>query len=573
MAYIWVAKPVTKTTMNTAIASASPGDVVIVPNGTYDKLASRRTNDNVNVGVSGTLGNNIILRAETPGGVKFTGTFYIMVYGSHIIIRDFMFEDIRSYSPLTLQLVVINAKGDHIRVTNNHFKNLGVRGDKWGGYAIRHQTGADNGEIDYNTFENWASIELLSPLKVFNLHIHHNYLTSPVAAGADHDSAMHIGGDGLDIQATNSNHIVEYNYFKSCNGDPETISSKISSVTYRYNVFDGREYPGKMGALVLRAGDDSIVESNYFYGMGQGNGGFAIRIYGEGHKIINNYIEESLSDSISILVASGIHTTPHTSGHVRAKNIEILNNTIVNSTTNSNSILVGKWWPTELYKPENVTLKNNIIVQSLGALVKHYGCTGTFIWENNLHWNAGSANYWVYGESGTAEPASGITHATPNLIQGTNIQRLQPSSTSAIEQGTPDGSVTDDIDGHTRDATNPDIGCDEYSSFAPERLPITKDEVGVSWLRKIPAKGSIVGLTYPVSVEHGAMCDINAAIKNIGELSGRFKTQILINSILLVTSPEFTLAGGATSTDKIDPFKAPLSGESMDIIIKCIRSE
>jgi len=87
------------------------------------------------------------------------------------------------------------------------------------------------------------------------------------------------------------------------------------------------------------------------------------------------------------------------------------------------------------------------------------------------------------------------------------------------------------------------------------------------------AKGQIVNLDHPVSVEHGAACDINAAIKNIGELSGQFKTQILLDGVLKATSSEFTLAGGATSTDKIKPFTAPLTGESMDIIIKCIRRE
>ena len=48
-------------------------------------------------------------------------------------------------------------------------------------------------------------------------------------------------------------------------------------------------------------------------------------------------------------------------------------------------------------------------------------------------------------------------------------------------KGTPVAIVTDDIDGHSRDGTNPDIGCDEYSGSAPARMPITEDEVGVSW--------------------------------------------------------------------------------------------
>lgn len=89
----------------------------------------------------------------------------------------------------------------------------------------------------------------------------------------------------------------------------------------------------------------------------------------------------------------------------------------------------------------------------------------------------------------------------------------------------------------------------------------------------VPAKGSIVELTYPVSVIYGATVDINAATKNIGELTGIFKMQLFIDEALKTTSPVFTLAGGETSTDKIDPFTAPATGESMAIGIKCVRIE
>jgi len=88
---------------------------------------------------------------------------------------------------------------------------------------------------------------------------------------------------------------------------------------------------------------------------------------------------------------------------------------------------------------------------------------------------------------------------------------------------------------------------------------------------EIPAKGSIVDLTYPESVVRGAAFDVNASTKNIGTVSGIFKMQLLINDVLKATSPEFTLAGGATSTDKIPVANAPASGESMDIAVKCIR--
>jgi len=146
--------------------------------------------------------------------------------------------------------------------------------------------------------------------------------------------------------------------------------------------------------------------------------------------------------------------------------------------------------------------------------------------------------------------------ATENFINASIGNFRLTIGSPAKDSGIGLGYSTTDLDGTTRPiGSAADIGAFEYIEAA------------------ISAKGQIVNLDHPVIVEHGAACDINAAIKNIGELSGQFKTQILLDGVLKATSPEFTLAGGATSTDKIKPFTAPLTGESMDIIIKCIRSE
>ncbi|MCK4629283.1 MAG: hypothetical protein KAT56_09785, partial [Sedimentisphaerales bacterium] len=176
----------------------------------------------------------------------------------------------------------------------------------------------------------------------------------------------------------------------------------------------------------------------------------------------------------AILLAEGDNGATY----ANVSDILIANNTIVK--TPIRGIYIG-WWPNCYVKPNNLTFKNNIIKSSTGTLVRDEGHTGTFIWENNLHYATGSATYWV-NDGGVNEPASGITHANPDLIQGTYIQRLQASSANAIENGTADINIADDIDGHSRDATNPDIGCDEYSASAPIRTPVTEDEVGPSWM-------------------------------------------------------------------------------------------
>jgi len=85
------------------------------------------------------------------------------------------------------------------------------------------------------------------------------------------------------------------------------------------------------------------------------------------------------------------------------------------------------------------------------------------------------------------------------------------------------------------------------------------------------ALGKIVDISCPVSVVHGAEFYVNASTENIGTAPGVFKMQLFINGILISTSPDFTLADGAVSDNKIPPANAPSSGNSMNIAVKCIR--
>lgn len=87
----------------------------------------------------------------------------------------------------------------------------------------------------------------------------------------------------------------------------------------------------------------------------------------------------------------------------------------------------------------------------------------------------------------------------------------------------------------------------------------------------IPAKGEIVGLDAPASVKHGASYDIQAKTKNTGGGSGTFKMQLLIGGAVKSTSAQFTLAPGATSSDKIPAATAPTTGTSMSFTVRCIR--
>ena len=460
---ILVSTPVTAKNINSAITSAQPGDCVIIPDGTYSDLDQIVVPSNID----GTEANPITLKAATAGGVTFTGNTacpLIFIQGDWWIIRDFKFIDVSEVGDVhTKGIVTRDATGT--RVTNNYFEGLGVLTDtnkiSWCIQIGSHGTG-NYSRVDHNTFIENEAICASITSTALHCRVDHNYFKESLQDGNNGFEGIQVGGTvSIDIYTT-----VEYNLFENMSADSETISNKSSSNTYQYNVFNstsGKECYG----LVLRGGDDCIIDGNYFFDVNKQN----IRVHGTGHKIINNYFE-SPGYSAILLCEGGVD-------YADVSDILIANNTIVNPVLRG--IHIG-WWPSGETKPENLTFKNNIITSNVtgSCLVRDSGHTGTFTWTTNLFYATGRASKW-HNDGGGNKPGSIITHANPNLLKGLYIYRLQASSTNAINKGVRDINVTTDIEGDLRDAS-PDIGCDEFSGTTGR--PISESEVGVSWLRQ-----------------------------------------------------------------------------------------
>jgi len=439
---ILVETPVTSTTINAAIASAQPGDCVIIPDGTYSSLGQ------IDIFVNGVGGNPIILKAETPGGVTFSGSLNMTVTGNYWIIKDFKFDSVAGIEPITTKILMLSGS-NHTRITNNKFLDCGWYGDS--GRMVDFASSSDC-RLDHNYFEGIYARGVSHNITSLRTQIDHNHFKDTNNINA----VLHLGTDTG--TQTDTYLVVEYNLFDNVSGNPEAISNKASSNTYRYNVFENSQ------AIVIRGGNDCVIDSNYFK-----DGELGVRLHGKRHVVKNNYFE-GLTGYWSLILRSYDPT------HARAEDALIVSNTFVDSIQTGIAIGDGIGTP-----PGNIIFKNNLIQQSQGKIINKINGTD-LSWVTNLHYNSDSATYWT----GDGEPATGITKADPDLINGYGIYRLQASSVNAIENGTPDTNVTDDIDGQPRDGTNPDIGCDEYSASAPIRTPVTEDEVGPDWIGNPP---------------------------------------------------------------------------------------
>lgn len=454
-----VTAPVTAAKIETEIAKCIAGDTVIVTNGTWSGLSTITIPTNID----GTEGSPITLRPQTPGGAVFngnTGRPLIQVGGDWWVIQDNDFDTI-SETGTTITKVIFVDGADGVRITNNRFHDIGINSSGWNKCIYYSSVSdADNGRVDHNTFDGVRGGGVLFDDSSASPVVNYNSFKDFYDDGNNGRQAIHIGN----TTSTDQNALVEYNLFDNMNAEPETVSNKSSSNTYQYNHFRN----GSNG-IILRGGDDCIVDGNYFFNPGDGVNNNTLRVHGAGHKLINNYIEGATGDSAIILPNGG-------SGYEQTEYILIANNTFVGSIGAYTIWLGFNFGGTGPWEQvNNITFKSNIVTQSQGKCVQ-LNDGASIDWIKNLHFTTGSATYW----GGSGEPsAPDITKADPNLIQGTYIQRLQVTSINAIGNGATDANVTDDIDGGSRDGSTPDIGCDEYNTGG-SRIPIT-DGAGHNW--------------------------------------------------------------------------------------------
>ncbi len=261
---------------------------------------------------------------------------------------------------------------------------------------------------------------------------------------------------------TNSGTVVERNLFERCDGEIEIISNKSCENVYRFNTF--RDCAGM---LTLRHGNRCVVEGNFFLGQHKrGSGG--IRIIGEDHVVINNYIDGVTQGGFWI--TSGIPDSPLT-GYFQARRCLIAFNTLVDSPGPCLDLSAGFGASGRTLRPESITIANNLFAPTSGKLEK--GEEG-----ENYRW-VGNA---VSKAAGTAPERPGVRPMDLQLNRGKDGLR-RPGADSPLRRAA-EGEfpmVKIDIDGQER-TVPADIGCDQIATSPASNHPLAPGEVGPSWM-------------------------------------------------------------------------------------------
>jgi poly(beta-D-mannuronate) lyase len=456
------------TEITAAMSSAQPGDTLKMQNGIW-------TNQIINFGgANGTNGAPIVLMAQTLGQVYMEGNSRLKIFGNHLVVDGIIFRNPTPSSLGTNHIIEFrngSTLANNCRITNieiSYYNSDNSVDNKWVSLYGTHnkvdhckfQGKSNYGPVMVIWYQNVGGFPNESP-STYHLIENNYFLNRTLPLGGNGGETIRVGDSNT--SRTNGHNIFQYNLFEHCDGEIEIISNKSEYNIYRYNTF--RENSGQ---LTLRHGAFCIIEGNYFLGNNYA-GSSGVRIIDSSHIVRNNYFEAlsggnqgNLRAPITIMNGD---INPAANGYWPVRQCSIYNNTFVNCIAPSMRIGVESD-----IVPANGYIHNNI----------YYGTAGPFIENTNVPINFQYNNNVFYGAS-LGIVSGGFTSIDPSLSNGgpSGLYRLIHNS-PVIDGGTTN-MLVDDMDGQNR-VSNPDIGCDEYSTQAIIRYPLASTDVGPCWL-------------------------------------------------------------------------------------------
>ena len=453
--------------LRTAMQSAVPGDTFVVADGIYEAVTWMIVGE-------GTEEAPITVRAETPGRVISTGRSAMRIGGEHLVIDGFVFTEGGLPGSAIIEFRTGGTNyANHTRLTRCAIVNNNIVGARTHYVSLygRHN------RVDHCYFaehnQNGVTLVVWLPSNVpdgVDEAVYHrvdnNHFADRIDGGENGWETIRIGDSQTSLQ--NARVVVEENLFSRCDGEIEIISNKSGENIYRNNTFYHSQ-----GTLTLRHGDRCVVDGNYFLGGTIPRTG-GIRVIGEDHLIINNYIAGTTGrDGAAITVYTGVPDSL-LNEYFAAHNAVIAFNTFYLVQGPYLDLGTGLGSRDRTVLPENVVFANNVMIA--GTLT-----TGVFVSGEDIDSHHFEGNFYEGRALGRSDPA-GFTEAALHHTFVDGIQRPRPISPVVGAAVGEYPEVTEDIDGQPR--TEPkDAGFDQLSDAPVTRRGwLTPADVGPDWI-------------------------------------------------------------------------------------------
>lgn len=306
---------------NHTLKNITPGDTITLANGVWNNVT-------LHFKANGTLGNPIVLQAQTPGKVKIEGTSTLVLDGNYLTVSGLLFINGHGNGDYVISYAASSKNpSTHCRVTNCAIIDFNLPhrfpGDDWVAMYGNHNR-FDHNYITEKKDAGRALVVKLNSPKSQNNHnrIDHNYFGKRERLGSNGGETIRIGTSTYSMKTSATT--VEDNYFEHCNGEVEIISVKSGGNILRNNAFYECE-----GTLTLRHGNNNQIYNNIFIGNGKPFTG-GVRVINMGHSVHDNYFfrldGSRFRDAMAVM--NGV---PHSAvnRYHRVENVKIYHNTFI----------------------------------------------------------------------------------------------------------------------------------------------------------------------------------------------------------------------------------------------------
>jgi len=445
--------------LNQALNEVEPGDTVILNDGIYTGDFETVRNK------KGTPAAEITIRAANNWKAEiggFSGLYFINC--SHITMEGLKITASgRTYTD-DITNVIWFESCSHLRITRCHIKPK-EKFERTTCVLISGENSSHN-RIDHNLFEGKQKSGLMLDItgggfqvSQYDIVEYNNFRdnTPKIDNGKE---TVRIGLSGLSHSSSFS--IIQFNLFENCSGEPEIISIKACDTEVRYNTFRNSQ-----GQVVLRHGDRNSVHGNYFIATDGRPDEGGVRVYGNDHRIYDNYME-GLSATAVQIDKGNAHTTGKLTAAWTPRRIEVCFNTIIDCAEN---IEIGKRY---IYDPEDCMISCNIITGSKGYLINDHTDSRSTVFIKNIVYPKGAA---VASNIQMQEDEVWVIDPLLNNVDGIyRISALSPAINKAIDGFT---YVKEDIDFQPRKIPR-NIGAQEYSESQKTFRPLEESDVGLN---------------------------------------------------------------------------------------------
>lgn len=472
--------------LNEAMAAVRPGDQIEMADGTWQDAI-------IDFSATATEADPITLRAQTAGKVILTGSSKITFSQPHLIADGLLFQN-----GIPASGNVIDFKADHCKLTNTAVINYNPPVPEQEYYWVFF-SGSHN-QVENCFFEGKNNNQPLvgndQDDSRYN-QVRYCYFKDIPYSNVNGREIFRIWGYGRseELGEDGGFFTIEYNLFERAHGEgTEIISFKSNRNIARYNTIKATR-----GGITVRSGNYNTIKGNFILGEKE-SGTSGIRMAGQGHKVINNYIADVTGDGLTLMTGEYIETdltgnynpvlregTPlgrvPRYGHVR--NGLFAHNTFIN--VGGTDIIVGSSYKANwngsqrILIPENNTIANNLIV-------KEAATAGTAVTtpaqDRNAPLNIFSfqpneykGNMLHRGTVDISPEPAGFRMADPMLTLSAENIYYPAKNSPAKDAGMVLATATD------KNSGKPDKGTAALPDGAGVRRPLTPGDVGPNWMK------------------------------------------------------------------------------------------